>query len=358
MLERNQKVAICRNIFRVLIGQKKKDKYQRYCPSIEGALPAFNHSSKNLGKLLLAAFQIYWEMKYNNKNFTEAPFRQQFPNNPEISTTRWRHAYKALRETIRSYNLDPDTNWTKHHPFLLSYVGAYQGWVEPSQAVPDSLFSDGHQDHKHLPFCVDLYDSKLMHEKPIAPAMIMRTNLNGLNTPSITGGVGTIQSVERSLNNLEPWSREDKIDANISPSSARPAPIFGELNSLSPPMFIDYDPNILAAFEAVIYVQVEVRQVNELLRNKDARGTRYDPRNDPSWHRKSDMAEYQVMNMVKYTEAVQYTVKSVDALELIDKEGLQINQEYLDLMLDYLNGRKFIPGSDLSARNTHGNKVC
>ena len=151
------------------------------------------------------------------------------------------------------------------------------------------------------------------------------------------------------MNNLEPWSHEEKIDANIAPSSARPAPIFGELNSLSPPMYIDHDPNILAAFEAVIFIQVEIRSVDQLLRNKDARNTRYDPRNDPSWHRKSDMVEYQVMNMVKYTEAVQYTVKSLDALELIDDQGLQINQEYLDLMIDYLNGRKFIPGSDLSA---------
>ena len=63
------------------------------------------------------------------------------------------------------------------------------------------------------------------------------------------------------------------------------------------------------------------------------------------------------MNMVKYTEAVQYTVNSVDALELTDNNGLSINQEYLNLMLDYLNGRKLIPGSDLSARNTHGSKL-
>ena len=151
-MERNQKVAISKDIFRIIVGQKKRDKFQRYCPSIEGALPAFKHSANNLRKLLLAGFQIYWEMKYQNKNFTEDSFRQHFPNNPEISATRWRHAYKALRETIRSYNLEPDTNWTNHVPFLLSYVGAYQGWVEPSQAMDDDFYPDGRKDQKHHTF--------------------------------------------------------------------------------------------------------------------------------------------------------------------------------------------------------------
>ena len=357
LLERNQKVAISKDIYRIIVGQKKKDKFQRYCPSIEGALPAFKHSANNLRKLLLAGFQIYWEMKYQNKNFTEDPFRQQFPNNPEISTTRWRHAYKALRETIRSYNLEADKNWTAHLPFLLSYAGVYQGWIEPSQAMEDEFFSDGREDQKHRPFVQDLFDWKQMKERPVIPAAVMRTNLNGLNTPSTSDGVGVVQSIERSLNNRQQWTHEEKRDANLAPTTARPAPIFGELNNVSPPMFIDFDPNLLAAFEAVIFIQVETRQVDQLLRNKDARGTRYDPRNDPAWHRKSDLAEFQVMNMVKYTEAVQYTVKSVDALELTDENGVPINQEYLDLMLDYLNGNKLIPGTDLSARNTHGNKV-
>ena len=355
-MERNQKVAISKDIFRVIVGQKKKDKFQRYCPSIEGALPAFKHSANNLRKLLLAGFQIYWEMKYQNKNFTEEPFRQQFPNNTEISANRWRHAYKALRETIRSYNLESDTNWTAHLPFLLSYVGAYQGWVEPSLAMAEEFFSDGREDQKHRKFVQDLYDLTKMRERPIIPAANMRRNLNGLNTPSVSDGVGVVQSIERSLNNRQPWTAQEKRDANLSPTSLRPAPIFGELNNLSPPMYIDHDPNILAAYEAVIFIQVETRQVEQLLRNKDARGTRYDPRNDPAWHRRSDLAEFQVMNMVKYTEAVQFSVKSIDALELTDKTGVPINQEYLDLMLDYLNGNKFIPGTDLSARNTHGSK--
>ena len=357
LLERNQKVAICRNTFRVLIGQKKKDKYQRYCPSIEGALPAFQHSSNNLRKLLLASFQIYWDMKHHKKHFTEDPFRQQFPNNNEISTTRWRHTYKALRENIRSYNLDPDTNWTSHLPFLLGYAGAYQAWIDPDQAINDEMFQDGRQDQKHLPFCRDLYDPKLAKEPPVVPAAIMKRNLCGLNSPSTTMGVGVVPSMENSTDNKQVWTAEEKKEVNLAPTSSRPAPIFGELNNGSPPMFIDHDPNILAAFEAVIFIQVETRQVDQLLRNSQARGTRYDPRNDPAWHRRSDSAEYQVMNMVKYTEAVQYTVKSVDALELLDKDGVPINQEYLNLMLDYLNGRKMIPNSDLSARNTHGAKV-
>ena len=122
-------------------------------------------------------------------------------------------------------------------------------------------------------------------------------------------------------------------------------------------MFIDHDPNVFAAFEAVIFIQVEVRVVEQLQRNKQARNTRYDSRNDPAWHRRADQTEYQVMNMVKYTEAVQYPVKSLDELRLVDKDNVPIQQDYLNLMLDYLNGRKHIPGSDLSARNTYGATV-
>ena len=269
LLERNQRVAICKNVFRVLIGQKKKDKYHRYCPSIEGALPAFKHSSNNLKKILQAGFEVYWAMKYERKNFTEVPFRKQFPNHTEITATRWRHSYQAIRETLRSYNLETDVNWTNHLPFLLSYSGAYQGWLEPSQAIPEELFSNGREDQKHKTFCTDLYDRDLAKDTPIIPAGIMKAKMCGPNTPSTTDGVAIISGMENGTDTKKTWTPEEKKEANLLPSSGRPAPIFGEFINNIPPMYIDHDPNILAAFEAVIFIQVETRQVDQLLRNKD-----------------------------------------------------------------------------------------
>ena len=358
MLERNQKVAICRNTFRVIVGQKKKDKFVRYCPSIEGGAPAFKHSSSNLYKCLDAGFKVYQKINYGtDRSFSEEPFRQQFPNNPEISAQRWRHTYKALRETLRSFNLDPTQNWTQHRPFLLSYLGLYQGWVDPNQVMPEDTQIGGRQDHKSiLKFVEDLYPAD-MNEAPVAPALVMRTDLNGLNSPSAQGQVGVIPNMENSVHTNYNWSNQQKSDASNRPTSHHPAPVMGELNNVSPPMFIDHDPNVFAAFEAVIYIQVEGKSVDQLQRNRQARNTRYDTRNDPAWHRRADQAEYQVMNMVKYTEAVQYPVKSLDELKLVDSENVPISQDYLNLMIDYLNGRKFIPGSDLCARNTFGATV-
>ena len=230
MLERNQKVAICRNVFRILIGQKKKDKFQRYSPCIEGALPAFNHSSNNLKKLLKAGFEVFRQVQHGNGKFSEEPFRQQFPNNTEISTQRWRHTYKALRENLRSYNLDPNTDWTKHRTFLLAYAGVYQGWLNPDKAVPSEDFVGGRKDHKKVKkFVTDLYNVH-KNEIPSIPALGMRKDLNGLNTPSTEGGVGTVPSMERPEANADPWTRQEKYDVSHKPTSPNPQPIFGELN--------------------------------------------------------------------------------------------------------------------------------
>ena len=352
-------MVICRNTYRLLIGQKQQDKYQRYCPSIEGSLAAFSHSSNNLKKLLSAGFATYKALKHGNQvHFTDVHFRTFFPNNPEITKNKWRHAYKALRETIRSFNFNPEDDWITYLPFLLSYAGAYQGWLDPEFAVPDSLFNEcGRQDQTNLKFVQDLYDQRFIADRPIIPAANMRTNLNGLNTPSREGSVGVIPSMETLGGSNNNWTYQEKLDATQAPSSVKPAPIFGELNNVSPPMFIDHDPNIPSAFDAVVYIQAEVRQVAQLLRNKDARLTRYDERNDPAWHRRSDLAEYQVMNIVKHTEVAQFPVKNLNELNLVDDDHQIITQDYLDTMLDYLNGRKFIPNSDLCARNTFGNTV-
>ena len=244
-------------------------------------------------------------------------------------------------------------------PFLLCYVGAYQGWLNPNQAVPKDLFTTK-KSEQHEGFVTDLYEPELkLNDHPTIPAANFKRNLNGLNTPSLEGGVGSVPAMEHTLTGYEKqkWSSQQLKDVRYKPSSLKPAPVFGEFNNQIPPMFIDHDPNIKSAVEAVVYIQAEVRTVQQLYRHEDVYGTRYDPRNDPAWHRRADQSEYQVMKVVKYTEAVQYPVKSINELNLVDSKNEKIDQDYLDTMISYLNGRRFIPGSDFGARTSRGQMI-
>ena len=58
-LENSIKVVVSKDVYRVMTAKVDVDIFKRYCPSIEGAVPAFHHSTKNLIKLFKAACQIY-----------------------------------------------------------------------------------------------------------------------------------------------------------------------------------------------------------------------------------------------------------------------------------------------------------
>ena len=354
-LERTQKVVVCKNVFRTVVGKKNANKYVRYCPSIEGAAPAFQHSTNNFIKVLRAGFQAHRIIEVMKRPFTAEPFRQEFPNFNTISDKKWKHSYLALLETIKSYNFNPKENWTNFIPFFLPYAGSYQGWIEPTLAVPKEIFEDGRKDQKHHDFVTDLYH-KDFKELPVAPAMNFRTDLNGLNTPSFDGGATDIPT----MNSYFPgkhWSPEQRRNAIKNPTTTKPQPIMGEFNNLVPPMYLDFDPNLTSVFETVIYIQAEVRTSIELQRNKDAAGTAYDYRNDSSWHRRCDNSQYQILNIVRNEDEIHFPVKNINELKLVDSNNEPITQEYLNCMIDYLNGDRFIPNTEVSARNTQGHLI-
>ena len=352
-LERTKKVVVCRDVFRTVAGKKVTNKYVRYCPSIEGAVPAFHHSTNHLRKMLKAGFEVQQTMTHHAVGFFSEPFKAEFPAFNDISDQKWLHSFNALKETMRSYNFDITQNWTKYLEFLLPYCGAYQGWMDSKMTVPDGLFQDGLLDKKHQPFVNDLYTKEGKKEPPIAPAMNFRSDLNGLNTPSLDGQVVDIPSM-MSAHPSKPWTPEQKKEAILHPTTSKPAPVMGELNNLIPPMYLDHDPNVKSSFETVVYIQAELRANPQLLRNKSSRGTAYDPRNDAAWHRRCDNTQYQVLNIVRKEDDVHFPVKSLDDLQLVDQNDQLLTQEYLDEMVDYLNGDKFIPGTEMSARNTAG----
>ena len=108
--------------------------------------------------------------------------------------------------------------WEKNIPFLLSYLGAYQGWMDPKLAVPEELFRDGRSDRKHPEFVRDLHDQTQM-EPPVVPAMNFRRDLNGLNTPSKDGNVYQVPSMEYDAKAR--WTAEDKKEAHKRPTSTK-----------------------------------------------------------------------------------------------------------------------------------------
>ena len=356
-MERTQKVVICKNVYRTVVGNKAKNRFVRYCPSIEGATAAFRHSTNNLRKMLRAGFEVHRLINIEKRPFMADAFRNEFPNS-EISDQKWFHSYQALLETLKSYNFNPNTDWTVYLPFLLTYLGAYQGWMDPKQSVPDEIFEDGLNDQKHLEFVNDLYtpghsrgNGQVVEENPVVPAMNFRSDLNGLNTPSFDGGAVDIPSMNSYHPNTR-WTREQRVSAIKSPTTPKPAPVMGELNNLIPPMYLDMDPNLNSVFETVVYIQAEAKTNPQLFRNKDVTNTAYDVRNDPAWHRRCDNAQYQILNIVRKEDGVHFPVKSINELKLRDSRNEQISQDYLDTMIDYLNGDRFIPGTEFSARNT------
>ena len=361
-MERTQKVVICKNVFRTIVGNKTKNKFIRYCPSIEGAAAAFQHSTNHLRKMLQAGYKVHRDITIRRRPFMADYFRTEFPNS-EISDQKWKHSYQALLETLQSFNFNVKENWTNFLPFLLTYLGAYQGWIDPKLSVPEELFEDGLNDQQHPEFVSDLYNpgqmrenGQIIAENPVAPALNFRHDLNGLNTPSFDGGATDIPSMN-SYHPTTKWTREQRISAIKNPTTPKPAPVMGELNNLIPPMYLDMDPNLKSVYETVVYIQAETRTNPQLFRNKDVTNTAYDIRNDPAWHRRCDNSQYQILNIVRKEDGVHFPVKSINELKLRDARNEQISQDYLDKMVDFLNGDRFIPGTEMSARNTRSHLV-
>ena len=50
-------------------------------------------------------------------------------------------------------------------------------------------------------------------------------------------------------------------------------------------------------------------------------------------------------------------MQSINELNVKDKSNQKITQEWLDEFMDYLNGNRFIPGTEFAARNTVGSMV-
>ena len=79
-------------------------------------------------------------------------------------------------------------------------------------------------------------------------------------------------------------------------------------------------------------------------------GTRYDCRNDPSWHAKGSQLFSVAAIITNGDESVE--VSSFDQLGVKDKSGNLVNQNFLDEHLGFLNGKTLI--GTYSSKSTVG----
>ena len=131
--------------------------------------------------------------------------------------------------------------------------------------------------------------------------------------------------------------------------SARTAPIMGEFNNVTAPLYIDVDPNVKNAYKGIVFIAMANPDTPRDMRHPNARNTGYDNRNDPAYHYNSQ-AHFEIMQIVRTGENAS-AIQSVDDLGVMDKNNEKISQTWLNNQLDYLNGKKSFGG--ISARNTH-----
>ena len=179
-------VLIAKNVTRVRLGPEKLDKVVEYAPSLEGAAPAFRHSTENLEKMLEACYETFKAGYLETaKVFDDKAFKKQFPNAKFISNDRWKHSYLAMKETMQAYAFDLDANWTRNVPFLLGKLGAYQGWVNSEDVIDQKKYVSSRYEYKPLGSVADIMKDISDRAKPVAPALLFdASKMDGTCTPS------------------------------------------------------------------------------------------------------------------------------------------------------------------------------
>ena len=179
-------ISIAKDVIRVHIGPAPLDKTVEYAPSLEGAAPAYRHSTDNLEKLLEAC-DVTFKQGYPDKisYFDPKPFQIRFPNAKTISKERWKHSYLAMLESMQAYAFDLKANWTRNLPFLLGKLGIYQGWLDAQEIIDQKKFITSRYEYKPLGTIADLLKDTSTRARPVAPALIYEPKLmDGTATPS------------------------------------------------------------------------------------------------------------------------------------------------------------------------------
>ena len=94
--------SIMKGFFRLSIEADKVRKHIEYAPCLEGALPAFLHTAKNVEKFLDASYRIHQNTRIHRQRFDSTPYKEEF-GNVNISDDTWQHAFNAANVSIKCF---------------------------------------------------------------------------------------------------------------------------------------------------------------------------------------------------------------------------------------------------------------
>ena len=106
--------SIMKGAFRMLVEKERAKKLVEYAPSVEGPLPAFLHSAKNLRKFLNASFKVFRSHRVYRLAFDAKPYKDEF-GHMDIDDTTWYHAFTAMNVSRILLNLKSPQMVTKLH---------------------------------------------------------------------------------------------------------------------------------------------------------------------------------------------------------------------------------------------------
>ena len=93
--QKSKGFSVMKGFFRLFTEADKTKKHVEYAPCLQGALPAFLHSAKNVQKFLNASYVIHQQTRIHMKRFNPAPYREEF-GNVNITDDEWQHAFNAV----------------------------------------------------------------------------------------------------------------------------------------------------------------------------------------------------------------------------------------------------------------------
>ena len=129
------------------------------------------------------------------------------------------------------------------------------------------------------------------------------------------------------------------------------APNLGEFNSRRVSPYLEPDPMLPQKFtKGIIYISTHSRTQNQCHRQPFHMGTRYDARNDPSWHFKNKQV-FRLATIATTGDEIA-EVASLDDLNLMDSDGNQVTNDLLTEHLEYLNGDRSV-GTFSSVTSMH-----
>ena len=102
---RSKGFSIMKGVFRMLVEDERKPDFVEYAPCVEGAVPAFLHSARNLRKFLHASSKIHKATRVYRMPFDPQPYINEFGTRKVTNVTdaQWFHAFNAMNVSKNIY---------------------------------------------------------------------------------------------------------------------------------------------------------------------------------------------------------------------------------------------------------------